>query len=65
MFSIGGEVEAFDLSKIDPIIAGLLHRLPKQGATWPAIERALWLELLGQSFKLIYRETDTAGPVVQ
>jgi hypothetical protein len=65
MFSIGGEVEAFDLSKIDPIIAGLLHRLPRQGATWPEAERKLWLGLMEQSFKLIYRETDLAGPVVQ
>jgi hypothetical protein len=58
MFRMGGEVEAFDLSKIDPIVSGLLHRLPKVGATWPATERTLWLSLMEQSFKLIYRETD-------
>jgi hypothetical protein len=42
--------------KIDPIIQGLLARLPKSGEVWPEAERKLWLELLAGSFKLIYRD---------
>jgi hypothetical protein len=41
---------------IDPIIRGLLARLPKSGDVWPEAERKLWLELLAGSFKLIYED---------
>ena len=41
---------------VDPIIAGLLARLPKSGDVWPETERKLWLQLLEGSFKLIYKE---------
>jgi hypothetical protein len=44
---------------IDPIIAGLLARLPKSGDVWPIAERKLWLQLLEGSFQLIYKD---AGP---
>jgi hypothetical protein len=44
--------------RIDPIIQGLLSRLPKAGDVWPEAERKLWLELLSGSFKLIYRDKD-------
>ena len=41
---------------IDPIILGLLARLPKSGSVWPEAQRKLWLELLAGSFKLIYED---------
>jgi len=41
---------------VDPIIAGLLARLPNSGSVWPENERKLWLELLEGSFKLIYKD---------
>jgi hypothetical protein len=41
---------------LDPIIAGLLGRLPKSGDVWPDSERKLWLQLLEGSFKLIYKD---------
>jgi hypothetical protein len=41
---------------VDPIIAGLLKRLPKSGEIWPETERKLWLQLLEGSFKLIYKD---------
>ncbi len=41
---------------IDPIIAGLLKRLPKSGADWPKAQRKLWLQLLEGSFELIYED---------
>lgn len=43
---------------IDPIIAGLLKRLPKSGEVWPEAERKLWLDLLAGSFKLIYKDKE-------
>ncbi len=45
-----------DVPPIDPIIAGLLKRLPKSGDVWPETDRKLWLQLLEGSFKLIYKE---------
>lgn len=41
---------------IDPIIDGLLQRLPKTGDVWPEADRKLWLQLLEGSFKLIYKD---------
>jgi hypothetical protein len=41
---------------IDPIIQGLLSRLPKSGDVWPEADRKLWLQLLEGSFKLIYKD---------
>ena len=50
--------------EIDPIIQGLLARLPKSGDVWPEAERKLWLELLAGSFRLIYRDAGMpAGPI--
>ena len=42
--------------EINPIIRGLLARLPKSGDVWAEAERKLWLELLAGSFKLIYKD---------
>jgi hypothetical protein len=47
--------------KIDPIIQGLLARLPKSGDVWPEAERKLWLDLLSGSFKLIYKDKPSEG----
>ena len=41
---------------VDPIIEGLLKRLPKSGDVWPITERKLWLQLLEGSFQLIYKD---------
>ena len=46
---------------VDPIIAGLLARLPKSGDVWPEQERKLWLQLLEGSFKLIYKDAASKG----
>jgi len=42
---------------IDPIIAGLIARLPKSGVEWPNQERELWLGILKSSFDLVYKDT--------
>jgi hypothetical protein len=52
----GGEPPA-----IDPIIAGLLKRLPKSGAKWSKAQRKLWLSLLEGSFDLIYEDDEAAN----
>jgi hypothetical protein len=49
-----------DPPAVDPIIAGLLKRLPKSGAEWPEGERKLWLQLLEGNFKLIYIYPDSS-----
>jgi hypothetical protein len=46
---------------IDPIIDGLLKRLPKTGEVWPEVDRKLWLQLLEGSFKLIYKDGPSEG----
>lgn len=51
-----------DEPPIDPIIEGLLKRLPKSGAVWPEAERQLWLQLLEGSFKLIYKDAQQLPP---
>lgn len=43
---------------VDPIIAGLLARLPKSGDVWPKAQRKLWIQLLEGSFELIYKDND-------
>lgn len=35
-----------DPPSVDPIIQGLLARLPQSGAVWPEADRKLWLDLL-------------------
>lgn len=45
---------------VDPIIRGLLERLPPSGDVWPDQERKLWLQLLEGSFKLIYKDKQGA-----
>jgi hypothetical protein len=45
-------------AKIDPVIQGLLARLPKFGDVWPEGERKLWLQLPEGSFKLIYKDKE-------
>jgi hypothetical protein len=56
----GGGGGGGDPPAIDPIIAGLLKRLPKSGDVWPEAERKLWLQLLEGSFKLIYKDGPNA-----
>jgi hypothetical protein len=57
----GGQGGGGDQADVDPIIQGLLVRLPKAGEVWPAAERKLWLDLLEGSFKLIYKDAPASG----
>jgi hypothetical protein len=40
----------------DPIIAGLLGRLPKAGAVWPQADQAAWIAMLQTAFRVLYKE---------
>ena len=42
--------------EIDPIIEGLIRRLPKSGNVWPSEERKLWLGILENTFQLVYKD---------
>jgi hypothetical protein len=53
---LGGSGGGGEPPAIDPIIQGLLSRLPKSGDVWPEADRKLWLQLLEGSFKLIYKD---------
>ena len=46
---------------LDPIIRGLIDRLPPSGSVWPAEERELWLSILKASFQLVYKDKDPKG----
>jgi hypothetical protein len=48
----GGELPP----EIDPIIRGLISRLPPAGAKWPKDKRKLWLQILENSFDLVYED---------
>lgn len=41
---------------LDPIIEGLLDRLPEYGSVWPKSKREAWLNILRQSFDLLYED---------
>jgi hypothetical protein len=57
----GGRGGGDGLPPIDPIIVGLLKRLPMAGEEWAEADRRLWLQLLEGSFKLIYKDSPTSG----
>jgi len=46
---------------VDPIIGALIARLPEVGSVWPETERNLWLDLMRQCFKLIYKDPEVVG----
>jgi hypothetical protein len=39
---------------LDPLIQGLLRRLPKSGEAWEADKRARWLQTLAANFDMVY-----------
>lgn len=42
---------------IDPIIQGLINRLPPSGEKWAKAKRKLWLQILENSFDLVYEDS--------
>lgn len=48
--------------QLDPIIDGLLERLPAPGDPFPKAERKLWLSIIEQVFDLVYPEETPGDP---
>ena len=51
----GGETED-GYTSLDPLIAGLLRRMPKAGEAWPIPERARWLQTLAMNLSFIHED---------
>jgi hypothetical protein len=51
-----GKVSAESGLELDPIIRGLISRLPPRESVWPIAERDLWLSILKSSFQLVYKD---------
>lgn len=50
----GGGGGGDEFSGLDPLVAGLLRRMPKTGAQWPIGERARWLQTLAMNLSFIH-----------
>lgn len=49
--------------ELDPIIWGLLDKVPHNGEPWPKTQRTAWLNLLSLTLEMLYPEqTTTAQP---
>lgn len=55
-----GVQEVADDLELDPIIIGLLEKLPASGETWDKPDRVKWLNLLGGALDLIYKDKPVA-----
>jgi hypothetical protein len=42
--------------EIDPILLGLISKLPPSGSNWPKSKRKLWLTILENSLELVYED---------
>lgn len=47
---------------VDPLLQGMLQRLPKRGDTWPEQARKDWMSTLEANLKLIYPVSEQAQP---
>jgi transposase-like protein len=56
----GGEMS----HDLDPLIQGLLRRLPKTGETWETDKRARWLQTLAANFDMVYQSEDDDKVIV-
>ncbi len=56
----GGDDNGGQPPRLDPIIRGLIDRLPDAGKPWPSKDRKLWLGILESAFELVY--TDEEAP---
>jgi hypothetical protein len=43
---------------LDPLIAGLVARLPGSGEPWALADRKLWLEVMEKNFQIVYHEPE-------
>jgi hypothetical protein len=48
---------------LDPLIAGLLRRMPSAGEQWPIRERARWLQTLAMNLSFIHEDDPGAATI--
>lgn len=53
-----------DGTNLDPLIEGLVKRLPNPGTDWPITERRKWLQAAANNFELIYTSTSEQGSLL-
>ena len=61
----GGGGNGGGLPPLDPIIQGLINKLPPIGTVWPENQRKLWIDIIESSFKLIYKDKPDDGTTSQ
>jgi hypothetical protein len=49
----------------DPLIRGLVERLPKPDCTWSLADRAKWLRTAASIFGLVYKASDSDGQEIR
>jgi hypothetical protein len=49
----------------DPLIRGLVERLPKPDCTWSLADRAKWLRTAASIFGLVYNASDSDGQEIR
>jgi len=59
----GGGGGGDDFAGLDPLVAGLLRRMPKAGDSWPVSERARWLQTLAMNLSFIHAD-EADGPSI-
>lgn len=47
--------------KMEPLIRGLIERLPDTGSVWELADRAKWLNAAASNFDLMYKTSENAG----
>jgi hypothetical protein len=50
--------------ELDPLIQGLLSRLPKTGDKWETDKRAKWLQTLAANFDMVYQSGDGDNKII-
>jgi hypothetical protein len=53
-----GDAKEVDHESRDPLIQGLMDRLPKPDGMWPLDDRAKWLRTAASVFDLVYKAGD-------
>ena len=59
----GGGGGGDDYGELDPLIAGLLRRMPKAGEQWPVSDRARWLQTLAMNLSFIHEDDPSGGAI--
>ena len=56
--SLAANQEASEDLELDPILWGLLEKLPEPGAIWDKPERVKWLQLFQLTLEMLYPDAE-------